>query len=590
MLITHLQDSDQSIQMSTIAPTTDCELTWTRVEQWIEWCAPGELERIRSSHSLIEHSLIEDPKKLSTLEPESPPAEDSEHPSWLEDHVCNTSIIEKKLPTRLIHIGYGTEDVRLCLTKDLPGGDVQYLTLSHCWGKIAMPVVTTKENVDQMLKRIPVQALTKTLQDAIVITRRIGLRYLWIDSLCILQGDHDDWLNEAAFMGHFYAGGFLNIVACDAPDGTTGCFFDRSVEKPNGFRVMARADRHSDERTLWNCMPHKLAKQAILHCETSKRAWCFQETFMAPRSVYFSKSQLFWECRGFRACESFPQGINVLKAPLRQTPVTMWKRLLNENICYAWFDLITDYSLCNATYGKDRLIAFKGIAEAYCKAFGLHKAFSLEGQRQPHNYVAGLWRQKMEHQLLWFVDSHRKPRNLSLRSPSWSWASVDGLVHLPGEKYSWPKIECIVGIVTVNICANDQYGEVNGGTMELKCKPLILVGVNNKMELVVEGVNGSTIIHSIVYPDVEPSGFNDGFLFALRAWELSDFEQWGLLLKEDIGTGLFRRVGAYEMNVERGVDMEDARSIMHAGATWTSNIAGGYHPWGGWKLHTIMVI
>lgn len=499
-------------------------------------------------------------------------------------------IIKKRPPKRLIVVGSGTEDVRLCLTENLPSGDVQYLTLSHCWGIIAMPVVTTEGNVKEHLKRIPFQELTKTFQDAIVITRRIGLRYLWIDSLCILQGNDDDWLNEAAFMGEIYAGGFLNIVACDAPDGETGCFFDRSIEKPHGFKVMAHADRDSDRRTLWNCMPHQLAKQALLHSETSKRAWCYQETFMAPRSVYFSKSQLFWECRDFRACESFPQGFNILKAPLRRTPTTIWKNLLNQNICYIWFNLIVDYSLCNVTYGKDRLIALKGIAKAFCGAFRLDKAVkSLEGQRQRHHYVAGLWRQKMEHQLLWFVDSHRKPRNPSLRSPSWSWASVDGLIYLPGDKYSWAKIEFVVGDVTVNTCTNDEYGEVNGGTMELKCKPLIPVGVNNKMELVVRGVNGSAIDGSVVYPDVEPSGFDDGLLFALQAWELSEFEHWGFLLKQNIDTGLFQRVGAYELNAKRGVDMEDARSILHAGATWTSNVAGGYHPWGGWKLHTIMV-
>lgn len=129
--------------------------------------------------------------------------------------------MEERLPRRLIHIPDDNENVCLCLTEniDVSGARLQYAALTHCWGTKPMPILTTRENLDEMLRRIPFESLTKTFQDAIKITRQLGFQYLWIDTLCILQGDVDDWMSEAAAMGSIYASCSLNIVASASPEG-----------------------------------------------------------------------------------------------------------------------------------------------------------------------------------------------------------------------------------------------------------------------------------------------------------------------------------------------------------------------------------
>jgi hypothetical protein len=99
----------------------------------------------------------------------------------------------------------------------------QYATLSHCWG-FHQPLRTTKATLDLHLQKIRFSDLAKTFQDAAVTCRRLGIRYLWIDSLCIVQGDEEDWQIQSAQMASIYKGSTLTIAASSAHDGTEGCF------------------------------------------------------------------------------------------------------------------------------------------------------------------------------------------------------------------------------------------------------------------------------------------------------------------------------------------------------------------------------
>jgi hypothetical protein len=213
-------------------------------------------------------------------------------------------------------------------------------------------------------------------------------------------------------------------------------FFDRDVKKLHGCKVWALADEHSKEHTIWNCMPHGFGYFDIAGCAIGKRGWCFQETFMAPRSLYFCKSQLFWECRHVKVSESFPQGIHIRSLPFRSISDN-WKYKLSSNYFSQWFHLIEDYSLRDLTFTKDKLVAISGIAKLYSKEYSL---MYNEGRHdQTHYYLAGIWRQKIEQQQMWVVsDKHCKPRNEGLHAPSWSWAGVDGMVSCLEMKLTMP--------------------------------------------------------------------------------------------------------------------------------------------------------
>jgi hypothetical protein len=105
---------------------------------------------------------------------------------------CKVDESRRVLPNRLIAV-QGDKDcvrLRLCTTTDLHH-NVRYLTLSHCWGKWSFPKLC-KESVEQFGQQIKIQELPKTFIDAAHITYRLGYRYIWIDSLCIIQDSDEE--------------------------------------------------------------------------------------------------------------------------------------------------------------------------------------------------------------------------------------------------------------------------------------------------------------------------------------------------------------------------------------------------------------
>ncbi|ORY13348.1 heterokaryon incompatibility, partial [Clohesyomyces aquaticus] len=107
------------------------------------------------------------------------------------------------------------DHVKLVETKE--GQTGCYVALSHCWGSPENhPLETTKENYGERLAGVPLENLPKTFRGVVKITNHIGVKYLWIDSLCIIQDDTEDWKQEAAKMGAVYEYARLTIAAADA--------------------------------------------------------------------------------------------------------------------------------------------------------------------------------------------------------------------------------------------------------------------------------------------------------------------------------------------------------------------------------------
>ena len=102
-----------------------------------------------------------------------------------------------------------------------------YLTLSHCWGKIAF-LRLQKDNLDILTNSFPISSLPQTFQDAITFTRKIGIQFLWIDSLCILQDSFRDWEQESTLMAKIYGNSSLNLAATAAIDSSKDLFSERN--------------------------------------------------------------------------------------------------------------------------------------------------------------------------------------------------------------------------------------------------------------------------------------------------------------------------------------------------------------------------
>ncbi|KAN0117032.1 Heterokaryon incompatibility protein (HET) domain containing protein [Hyaloscypha variabilis] len=311
---------------------------------------------------------------------------------WL--YVCQNSHtkceqnkpLDRQLPTRLIEVGDTDMDLRLCETLGLPQ-ELQYLTLSHCWGGKVFTTLT-RENFEQFLSHIPTESLSKTFRDAIEVTRRLGFKYLWIDSLCIIQGDEVDWTKEASRMEFVYLNSALNIAASAAPDGDFGCFSTRIPDQLYGCKVLARDTRDVFDTAVWDITIEDMT--SLFHNEVLKtRAWAFQESLLAPKTISFTSRQLVWECISTRACETFPNSYDVGTVTYPSVRTEYWDNP-RRSISMKWSSLLMDYTEKKVTFDKDRLVALSGLARLFAAKFGT-------------TYVAGLWKEGLVTQLVWRV-------------------------------------------------------------------------------------------------------------------------------------------------------------------------------------------
>lgn len=161
---------------------------------------------------------------------------------WLrwcdESHDCNKHRTAE-LPTRLLYIGdpkgsdYDSEFLRLVPAEKI--GDQKYIALSHYWGEVWKGLLeekrdqwsTTPQGLQRKMKGFLVTELPQTFRDAIEVVRGLNLKYLWIDSLCIIQGEGGDWEEESKKMEDVYTSAYCTIAVTSASDSDAGFLTER---------------------------------------------------------------------------------------------------------------------------------------------------------------------------------------------------------------------------------------------------------------------------------------------------------------------------------------------------------------------------
>lgn len=410
------------------------------------------------------------------------------------------------VPDRLLYIAPGS-NIRLS-TDHLP--NVSYLALSYCWG---LPTIfsTTTENIRAHQENISWSSLPRTFQQAIDVTRFLGYEYIWIDSLCIIQHDPDDFAQQSGQMGDIYAHATAVISADAAQNVNTGFLHRRErpttiikvpkrklvqkslesgVDNRDGLITTNLENPTSDESNIFLARPYK--KTWILSSEheehdtslfspTNSRAWwyvsisklslcppltfySFQEQHLARRIIHFSHSALTWQCGTTNACEcgkpyTGSPSYNVPPALLSQFQkwsLTPAKSFFDLDAHEFWLHAVAKFAARKLTIPTDRLPAIAGLASRIaCDEMG--------------EYYAGLWGKDLPRSLLWSCC----PGGWSVREPyigpTWSWVAV------VGAKLEWgymlgDRLERLAEVVGIQkyLQTPDPFGAVDAAWIQIR--------------------------------------------------------------------------------------------------------------------------
>ncbi|KAF2251986.1 HET-domain-containing protein, partial [Trematosphaeria pertusa] len=295
--------------------------------------------------------------------------------------------IRTQLPKRIIDLGQNHDNNEMKLVETSRSTST-YAALSHCWGKHC-PLSTTTSSLSLRKQKLEWISLPSTFKDAVTVTRRLGLRYLWIDSLCIIQDDNVDWQTESAKMGAYYRNAHIVIAASSSPDPTYSFLGPRQTAVPHPFKL----DIQHDDGSICKIRARPVVKTGLSLDPLDKRAWTFQEQYLAIRLLRFTGSELVWNCRTRASCEcrsrhlSTPgDAINMMALGRYCTSIT--NAYPAQKLFTMWQGMIYSYTRRQLTKRSDKLPAISGIA-------------ALVQQRTGSSYIAGLWKDNIVHDLRW---------------------------------------------------------------------------------------------------------------------------------------------------------------------------------------------
>ena len=436
------------------------------IGDWRMWTFPGyecdsvTKSRVQFAIHCLETCAKQHPKCKPRLAPKT------WQPTRLIDLGALGGLLEPKL------VQFQSNNPRLCQS---------YATLSHRWG-MANVIKLTTETQKAFSNTIDVNALPKTFQDAFNVVKKLRVRFIWIDSLCIIQDSIEDWQKESAMMADVYQHAEFNVSATGALDSTGGLF------PGNKFITDLLCAIELSKSYTWTpgeyfiIKPH-LWSSGVSDAPLNQRGWVLQERVLAGRVMHFGKEQLYFECKEMDVCEVFPKGMPNIEAFQtrtlglasngrfkRQDPSIdgAWLRQSNSmgrlssspefNAYSLWNELVEAYSRMTLTNQSDKLIAISGIAK--------HMREVLNDQ-----YIAGLWKTHLPFYLLWTKrkDTPMNTEPMNYIAPTWSWASINEKVTMyPITNSDDERILIDIEAVETYPVTDDDTGQLVGGYIRMR--------------------------------------------------------------------------------------------------------------------------
>ncbi|KAH8594872.1 heterokaryon incompatibility protein-domain-containing protein [Bisporella sp. PMI_857] len=371
------------------------------------------------------------------------------------------------LPSRVVDLGSfsGPISPKLLETRGAVG---RYVTLTHRWTELTGPSSTTLENYESRKGAIDVSSLSLTFQDALEAAHRLGVRYLWIDALCIIQDSAEDWAREASNMRSIYEFAWLNIAVAGSEKSDGRIFMKRTSRLSRACKLpdSLLSEYISDfEGPIHAYLSSRSYAKAVFNGFLTRRGWILQERILSPRTVYFGQEEIFWECSTTTASETIPWGweedtiplvkfnshdlalnasslleaepvhpSNPYESPrkIRKTQQDLVHQESSSPLYNYWFRLVEAYTRKDLTQVNDRLPAIFGLAQALHKSGMPYQIFS-------DCYQDGIWLSEPT-SLLWYLDSGVRGRGTpgeNTSSYSWGgWRDSASFIALEAQFYN----------------------------------------------------------------------------------------------------------------------------------------------------------
>ncbi|RFU24948.1 hypothetical protein B7463_g11394, partial [Scytalidium lignicola] len=527
----------------------------------------------------------------------------------LNEHTtCNRPRLEAEAqwkPLRLIKIDPQTNHLRLCEGDEFPP-NVEYVTLSHCWGVIPDRIKLTKDNLPTFRKELPDLQQFQTFKDAIIVAKKLGIQYIWIDSLCISQHPPDDFKEEGQQMSSVYKYSRCNISATSARDDTRGCFFSRDAKRVLMKRIEIPRDSSRREKKYAMRSGFSVRRQPIIfdidrYCEAEHWINDVEEgaRCLSPRILHYTDNKIYWECKELIASECCPWGFPSIENQLdtrrvfprlatnclSKTALTSSEAQFKPDLLpldirsvfgaskyKTWMETVTSYSNGYLTYKEDKLRAISRLAK---EVSNLHMC----------NYLAGLWKCNLLFELGWMTNGGSSPisefigDNQTYRAPSWSWASIDGPVKYPYHRNMGSgNIYPLVSINDFSQTIPDQYIDFSDIHLMVEAQ-LIMITVSKLFKedkffdrVTISGLNVTTEGNIGLDNDESGMAYLCGeakrglYLMPLVLFFFDDFGEsheekfsfTGLLLEHDSGQSAYERVGALNWEGSKAILQQDA--------------------------------
>ncbi|KAI8287284.1 hypothetical protein K4K60_012629 [Colletotrichum sp. SAR11_57] len=317
------------------------------------------------------------------------------------------------LPTRLLDVQ--TSTIRLIDTEGLQG---QYLALSHPWGDPAIHshFCTYTSNIVRHKAGIDFNVLPDTFKDAVTITRELDIKYLWIDSLCIIQGPDGDFTEQAKHMEDVFSSAYCVLAASRAAGQCDGFLGDRVRRDYITF------SRGEDE-VYHVCEEIDNFQGDVIDGALNQRGWVLQERALARRTIYFTEKQTYWECAGGIRCETFTKLKNNIAAFLGDPkfPEVAMSSTRGEMI-YLYQMFYQQYSRLQFSKVEDRPFAIAGLEKRLLQGFATRGGYGVfdDGKGLLHRSL--LWCRSLGGTL----GRIKFPVEKKIFVPTWSWMAYEG--------------------------------------------------------------------------------------------------------------------------------------------------------------------